>query len=161
MDVCFTHSNLRDQYKVTNSDCSRNYQRKRNKSDSIIVTAQEIVIVATAFCQQNIVGVNFKQANRWHHDFVPVLPSLLLWVYVPLASPLPGSLWANMTSSAKPEVHMAHYLSSEDKRVTATGNTYRKFRDEVLTCSLGAKRQRDQGRTLVEAHEERRSGGRA
>jgi len=28
-----------------------------------------------------------------------------LWVYAPSASPLPGWLWANMTSSTKPEVH--------------------------------------------------------
>jgi len=31
-------------------------------------------------------------------------PGESLWTYAVLASPLPGRLWANMTSSTKPEV---------------------------------------------------------
>ena len=64
--------------------------------------------VARHVRRQSTTNVSSMYKTRQYQtpDFAPVLPSgESLCVYALLASPLPGRLWTNMTSSAKPEVH--------------------------------------------------------
>jgi len=79
----------------------------RQNSVTIIILTTEILHNPTSVNNWRKSYISFcsnEKGNCRHQTLPPVLPpSESFWVYALLASPLPGQLWANVTSSTKPK----------------------------------------------------------